>query len=160
MNGIRSHRLIFVFIAAIILVHGFIFYNSFQDGETSNEQSGKIEEVVEPVIDAVVGEDHGWNVKWLVRKSAHIIEFATLGFLFSVLAFLVGKCWGRNILPYGFFYLLATAVTDEYIQSFTGRTSTVSDVLIDFAGAMLGMLIGFFVCRIIRNWKRRCEACR
>ena len=154
VNKIGSKKLIFILVAFLVLINGFIFYNSLLDGPASNEQSGKIEEIVEPIVEAIVGQDHGWNIKWIVRKSAHLIEFAALGFSFSALALFAGAYWKRNIFPYGFFYLLAVAVADEFIQSFTGRTSAVSDVLIDFTGAMLGMLLCLLANRIIKKMKR------
>jgi VanZ family protein len=38
------------------------------------------------------------------------------------------------------FMCLLAAVLDEYSQSFLFRTSKVSDVLIDFGGAIVGMV--------------------
>ena len=45
----------------------------------------------------------------------------------------------NNIL--GLFYILAVGVTDEYIQLFSGRTSGVKDVVIDFIGGLFGIAL-------------------
>ena len=64
-------------------------------------------------------------------------EFAVLGLLVACLMFQLEFPMAR--LGYGLFYVLAVAVTDEFIQIFTGRTSSVKDILIDFFGALLGI---------------------
>ena len=48
------------------------------------------------------------------------------------------------------FFALLCAVADEFLQSFTGRTSSVRDVLIDFGGALCGMLLTMLVVRGVR----------
>ena len=92
-----------------------------------------------------------------MRKLAHGIEFCALGCSVG------GLLWGvrsRNKRmrcaevsdhhsSSALLYLLGVAVTDEYIQSFTGRTSLVSDILIDFCGAVVGLtfvLILMWIC--------------
>lgn len=81
----------------------------------------------------------------IVRKNAH-------GFLYMVLAILVSEALfqcnkkGKDAIIYILFICLFYAVTDEFHQSFVpGRTSLVSDVLIDFAGALIGLAIFYFV---------------
>ncbi|MBQ7339146.1 MAG: VanZ family protein, partial [Clostridia bacterium] len=48
-------------------------------------------------------------------------------------------------------FSLLTAVTDEYIQSFTGRTSSVSDVLLDFSGALCGLGLTALTVYLVRR---------
>jgi VanZ family protein len=88
----------------------------------------------------------------IVRKNAH-------GFLYMVLAILVSNALfyynkkGKDAIIYIVFISLFYAVTDEFHQSFVpGRTSLVSDVLVDFAGALIGLLVFYFVYyKIIRR---------
>ena len=50
---------------------------------------------------------------------------------------------------------LFTAVTDEFIQSFTGRGSSVRDVMLDFSGALTGILLTVFLSAIIKKCNRK-----
>ena len=92
------------------------------------------------------------GLDYIVRKNAH-------GFLYMVLAILVSNALfyynkkGRDAIIYIAFISLFYAVTDEFHQSFVpGRTSLVSDVLVDFAGALIGLVIFYFVYyKIIRR---------
>ena len=75
-----------------------------------------------------------------VRKSAHFCEFGLLGAETALLLRLRGGLGFQNGVNSAFICLL-TAVTDETIQSFTGRGSQVRDVVLDFSGALLAILI-------------------
>jgi len=79
---------------------------------------------------------------FFVRKLAHVSEFAALGI---AVAFLHRKYTQYTLHKsfYGFavFYGLAAAVTDEFIQSFSDRSDSVRDVLIDFSGYLIGALL-------------------
>ena len=49
---------------------------------------------------------------------------------------------------------MLVAVLDEYIQSFTGRGSTVSDILLDLVGITIGFLLtlaAFYVAVFIKK---------
>ena len=129
-----------IFLVLIVLAIGFIFYNSLQNSEESHKASGIIENIVNPLIDKIFGEE-SVDINYVVRKAAHLTEFCILGFVvMGVVLTVGGKYFG-----YGLFCVLAIAVTDEYIQSFSDRTSSVKDVLIDFTGA----LIGFVICTVL-----------
>ena len=138
-------RLVFLFVL-ISLAIGFIFYNSFQNSEESNNASDVIEKVVERIVYKIVGEND-IDINYLVRKAAHLTEFCVLGLVVMSVVFTAGL----KYLGYGLFYVLAVAVTDEFIQSFSDRTSSVKDILIDFTGAM----IGFVICTVIFLTVRR-----
>lgn len=92
---------------------------------------------------------------FIVRKSAHFLEFAVLGGLaaLSVYAYFK-KPWKRTLQIC--FFTLAVALTDETIQLFVpGRSGRVQDVWIDFAGACCGMLILFLICWMLTKRKKR-----
>ena len=74
-----------------------------------------------------------------VRKTAHFCEFALLGGELTLLLRLRG---GRGFQCFcnSAFAALLTAVADETIQIFSGRGSQVADVVLDFSGAVLGIL--------------------
>lgn len=145
MTKIETKRTVYLFLALTLLVTAFIFYNSFQDGETSNANSKKVEDVVEPVVDELLGEGNGVNVYAMVRKVAHFVEFAALGAAAFSLTVALKARFGKPLFGYCLFYVLAVAVTDEYIQSFSDRASTVKDILIDFGGAVFGIAVICFV---------------
>ena len=127
----------------ILIVTAFIFSNSLKNSEASHQDSDVILGWVQPLLEKLFGE---CAVDWSywVRKTAHITEFCTLG----ILVFWLIAVLKRHLYGYGFFYVLAVAVLDEFIQSFTGRTSQILDVLIDFAGALLGFGIVLFVTKV------------
>lgn len=85
-------------------------------------------------------------VHYLVRKSAHFLEYGIL----AALTYWTFKGFNVNKLDqvvYSLFMVLSVAVMDEYLQSFVERTSSVSDVLIDFLGGITGILIF-----VLGNW--------
>lgn len=138
----------------VILATAFIFSNSLKNGEQSNKDSGVIEEVVEPIIIGIT-HDPNTDVNFIVRKGAHLTEFCVLGITVMCTVLAVYTRFGKKIMGYGFFYVLAVAVTDEFIQSFSDRTSSVRDVLIDFTGSMIGFLLVFAVVSIIMLYKKK-----
>lgn len=70
-----------------------------------------------------------------VRKAAHFTEFFVLGGLLAV-RFRGGR---RRPWP-ALLAAVLTALADETIQHFTGRTSSVLDVWLDLCGAVAGTL--------------------
>ena len=75
-----------------------------------------------------------------VRKSAHFCEFGLLGCELILLFWLRSGVHFQNLCNAAFAALLS-AVTDETIQSFSGRGSQVLDVVLDFSGALTGILL-------------------
>ena len=75
-----------------------------------------------------------------VRKSAHFCEFGLLGCELMLLFWLRSGVRFQNLCNAAFAALLA-AVTDETIQIFSGRGSQVQDVVLDFSGALTGILL-------------------
>ena len=75
-----------------------------------------------------------------VRKSAHFCEFGLLGCELMLLFWLRSGVRFQNLCNAAFAALLS-AVTDETIQSFSGRGSQVQDVVLDFSGALTGILL-------------------
>lgn len=90
----------------------------------------------------------------IVRKSAHFLEFMLLGTLTFLSAYKLKKRFLTNLMPVGF-VCLATAVTDEFIQYFSpGRSAEVRDVLLDFSGAFLGVLMVMLIISLIKFIRR------
>jgi len=86
----------------------------------------------------------------MVRKLAHFLQFALLGFLLTATI----QCWFGKIKPHVFMILfcgLSIAVTDEFIQLFVdGRSSQVDDIILDFVGFIFGMLLYIGIAQLLR----------
>lgn len=86
----------------------------------------------------------------LIRKSAHFLEFALLGFIVLLNAVVINGKIIKNLLQCGFICLI-TALIDEFIQLYVpGRSAQVTDVVLDFFGAVFGILF-FVICYHIFN---------
>ena len=85
------------------------------------------------------------SILFAVRKCAHLSEYAVLALLFwralrggSAIHAKMSMLFGAVLLGCAVF-----AASDEFHQSFVkSRTPSVRDVLLDIAGALLGLLIG------------------
>src|SRR2546423_5205549 len=91
-----------------------------------------------------------WIILVAVRKCAHVIEYAVLALLLwralrntPVLGAKMLVVFGAVMLGCALF-----AASDEFHQTFVkSRTPSVRDVLLDLAGAILGLLIGASLAR-------------
>ncbi|MBR4017832.1 MAG: VanZ family protein [Oscillospiraceae bacterium] len=122
----------------------FIWGNSMLPGEVS----GAISDWVGKVIAAIFY--HGDGVpqagRGLLRKLAHLTEFACLGALLTWLLSLLQK---PRVFAIAAGVLVASV--DETIQRIVpDRGPSIKDVLIDTSGVLLGMiflLVGYTVCK-------------
>ena len=87
-----------------------------------------------------------------VRKSAHFCEFGLLGCELMLLFWLRSGVNFQNLCNAAFAALLS-AVTDETIQIFSGRGSQVQDVVLDFSGALTGILLVSLIISLIEKRK-------
>lgn len=129
----------------------FIWSNSMQSVETSQDQSRTILNVIKPLLETIVGRDNVTD--HLVRKLAHFIEFSALGIgsaMFLVLCKRVRLQPIMNCLFAG----LVVAIIDETVQIVSGRGSQVQDVLLDFAGVIFGLIATILIYLIIAHRKR------
>ena len=80
--------------------------------------------------------------EFIIRKTAHVIVYAGLSCTL-LLAFWVLFSWHKIIAIFNTVVLsLIFALFDEFNQQYSGaRTSRVSDVAIDMAGVLLGILL-------------------
>ncbi len=84
---------------------------------------------------------------FVLRKCAHMAVFAMLAIL-VVRAVARGANWTPASIAVGWLLTLALAISDEWHQTFVhGRVGHASDVLIDMAGATLGVTTGVLVHR-------------
>ena len=141
----------FVFLTLALAIVCFIFSNSFQSGEESNEASGWVAAFLRPILNPFGRLDDD-TFHALVRKLAHFVEFGALGTCLGGAA--CNVLWRGRWLCFGGICLL-TACADETIQYFTGRFNSLKDVCIDFAGALCGLLFAFILAKIIVRYKEK-----
>lgn len=83
--------------------------------------------------------------QFMVRKMAHFTEYFIFGIVLTITTRIIWKSFKSHIF-FELFLFLAVPVADETIQMFFDeRTSNVLDVLIDFSGCVVGMLIYILV---------------
>ena len=148
-----------IFLALTLLTAILIFFFSAQDGEDSSALSGGITmtivRLIRPDFDRLPPAERERllsTFSFYVRKVAHFSEFALLGF--NLACYLVlrnperASWFGR----FGLAWLLSTlyACTDELHQMFVAdRGPAFTDVLIDSAGALFGVLIAWALSAFI-----------
>ena len=124
---------------------GFIFCMSLNNAEESKALSDSL---AQRLINFL-----GINIpKVILRKGAHFVEFAGLGLC---LCNAIYASFGHRLTPV--FALVGSviyAISDEVHQIFSeGRACRITDVLIDSAGALSGIVIAFLIYKIIRRSK-------
>ena len=135
---------------AVLAALAFIWGNSLDSAVESSLKSGRMRELIQPLLELLVGQ--GNVTDHLVRKLAHFTEFAVLGALLLLLTAAAFRVRLQSVVNCLFFLTLA-ALTDETIQIFVpGRGPGIRDVCIDSCGAVAGMLLLFLGHAY---WKRR-----
>ena len=125
----------------------FIWGNSMLGSKASSNVSNFVLGALDPIIRrfGIVSKDDLW-----LRKLAHFTEFAALGAELLFLA-AVRRRLGLQAASNCAFASLLVALTGETIQLASGRNSQVLDVLLDFSGALTGILIAWLICRLIKK---------
>lgn len=154
----KQNRRIILFALLALLAVGFIFSNSLEARDASNQKSNAIVDEVKPVVDPQDTIPRG-TFNHYVRKSAHFLEFAALGFCLMGLSDAIGRKRRIPRVPAALLAALLVASTDETLQFFAvERGPGVKDVLIDFFGAACGLLLMLLCLKIgksIRNNQMR-----
>ena len=146
-----------ILIILIILNCIFIFKFSSEKSEKSDVRSGRvIQAIVElnPKTKNLSDEEKEKikeDIVMPVRKTAHFTIYMSLG----MLLFLCSKTFNaedkKNVLvslTFAFLY----ACTDEIHQMFvSGRSGEFRDVCIDSCGALFGIIIVFFLWKIVKK---------
>lgn len=133
-------RTIIILTVLVILCTALIFSFSLKSREESAQDSNFVASIIKPIIEKVFGSVPE-NLGLIIRKLAHMTEFCILSVFTALLAVKIYKYKNEALFGFALFYVLAVAVSDEFIQYFSGRGSSVIDVVIDFSGATIGFLI-------------------
>lgn len=113
----------------------FIFVMSSFPAETSSSQSSIF---VRPIRNLFPSSDL-YTVTTIVRKIAHFTEYAVLGFLIvtTFSAYVNRRFFSLFVIGFCALY----SVSDEIHQIFvSGRSAQFTDVLIDVAGSIFGII--------------------
>ena len=137
-----------LFTAMVVMCVAFIFYNSSQVAEVSGEISGKVTALSNEAlsylpVDITLSEA-------IVRKLAHVAEFALLGLLFTFCL----RVYTRRLIAFSAWPLLFglfIAVCDEFLQKFIpGRSGQIRDIFIDFIGVCGGTAAAIFIVLFVQ----------
>lgn len=121
-----------VFWVLSVVCMGVIFYLSSRTADQSSRESG----AVLAWLTRLLGD--GRLTDFLVRKSAHFLEYTGL---YLLLSFACAATWGRRYTAVSLPIASLYAITDEVHQRFVpGRSCQAADWAIDTAGAALGLL--------------------
>ncbi len=146
---IRDHAIVLTLLLVLSLMI-LIFCFSAQPADESDETSGFIVslilKILAPDYDSLDPEEKSeleHKVSFVVRKTAHLTEYAVLGFALMLhVAALQEKMKIRFPRSTAFLVGSLYAVSDELHQVFVpGRSGEGKDVLLDSAGVLLGLLI-------------------
>lgn len=150
--------------AAVFIWMCLIFWFSAQPAEESDDMSLSVGKIVGEIF---VSDYDEWTqeqqtafaerIDYPVRKTAHATEYAC----FSILLMLMYQSYGlegRKKVVISFLSAVIYAVTDEIHQLFVpGRACRITDMMIDSAGAAVGilffMIVSFFVVWLVRRKK-------
>lgn len=140
-----------VFTLALIGCIAFIFSNSMAVAEVSSVSSGRVLQLLQAVLRRLGHPALAQRLTMhIVRKMAHFCEYTLEGFLLM----LCMRVYSRRPLRHITVPMLAgvlTALTDETIQLFSeGRSSQVTDVWLDSAGVLAGILAALLLMGLWR----------
>ena len=129
----------------------FIFSNSMAVADVSSVSSGRVLQLLQAVLRRLGMPGLAQRLTMhLVRKLAHFCEYLLEGFLLM----LCMRVYSRHPLRHITVPMLAgvlTALTDETIQLFSqGRSSQVTDVWLDSAGVLAGILAALLLMELWR----------
>jgi len=131
------------YIIITIIWMWFIFYMSNQSGNTLQELSKSIENLLNntPIIGNILSEVlNSPNSQFIIRKSAHIILFSFLSILCFMVIYEIKKNVKISTLV-SFSITFIYECIDEIHQLFIpGRTGQIKDILIDGIGAIMGLI--------------------
>ena len=123
----------------LCLIVFFIWDNSLQNGGTSDGFSLIFAKWIAPIANKLGFYGNIWALNRIIRKLAHLTEFTILGgVLYVVLLRYIEYGTVVKTIVVG----IVIASLDEFIQLFSlGRSSQLSDVLIDTVGIIIGISV-------------------
>ncbi|WP_246596302.1 MULTISPECIES: VanZ family protein [Bacillaceae] len=141
---------------AVVIWMGLIFAFSHQPGGQSAELSSGVTELVLSTVESILPiEFDRDSVHYVIRKGAHFSVYFVLGILVLHALRRSGFSGLRSVL-FSLGICVIYAITDEVHQLFIpGRSGEVTDVLIDSAGAGVGICLYVIGSSARHRWKKR-----
>ena len=137
----------------------FIFSNSMTDRiDVSSVSSGRVLQLLQAVLRRLGHPALAQRLTMhIVRKMAHFCEYTLEGFLLMLCMRVYTRRYVRHISVPMLGGVL-TAMADETIQIYSpGRSSQVTDVWLDSAGVLAGILIALVFMALCRMLFHRCN---
>lgn len=136
----------------------FIFSNSMAVADVSSVSSGRVLQLLQAVLRRLGMPGLAQRLTMhIVRKMAHFCEYALEGFLLMLCMRVYTRRYVRHISVPMLGGVL-TAMADETIQIYSpGRSSQVTDVWLDSAGVLAGILIALVFMALCRMLFHRCN---
>lgn len=142
----------------------FIVAHGMQASAGSWQESNAVAALLEPVLRRLFGlagrvaawTGHAMSLTYeqFVRKAAHFAEYSLLGAEVAGLTAVFARRVASPYLWADLFIVLMVAVLDEFLQGFVGRTSLVSDIVLDFSGALCGIAVVLVVMALLGRARR------
>ena len=143
---LKKHWISFALVVLVIL---FIWDNSLQNDISSDGLSLTITQWLSPILYKLGITGDMWSLNRIVRKLAHVFEFAVLGgCLYVALHQFNREYGGLKVIAIG----LVIAILDECLQlTSIGRHASIRDVAIDTAGVIIGVAVVQVILSIYRR---------
>ena len=143
---IQKKKLILWILIFVWMITIFMF--SAQNGDESSELSqGFLRTFILRFTPDKISEDIVNMMEYIIRKCAHMTEYAVFGILvfYQIKLYrLFEKEWNRIVMAV--ICVMIYASTDEIHQLFVGgRSGRFTDVLIDTAGGFIGIMAAAFI---------------
>ena len=136
----------------------FIFSNSMAVADVSSVSSGRVLTLLQGALRRMGHPALAQRLTMhIVRKLAHFCEYTLEGFLLMLCMRVYTRRYVRHISVPMLGGVL-TAMADETIQIYSpGRSSQVTDVWLDSAGVLAGILIALVFMALCRMLFHRCN---
>ena len=140
-----------LFTLALVGCIWFIFSNSMAVADVSSVSSGRVLQLLQAVLRRLGMPGLAQRLTMhLVRKLAHFCEYTLEGFLLMLCMRVYTRRYARHISVPMLGGVL-TAMADETIQIYSpGRSSQVTDVWLDSAGVLAGILAALLLMGLWR----------
>lgn len=143
---------------AICVMIGIFYFSS----QTAIQSAGLSSNITERILVAIQDLFHITSdskqdsflfhmIEIIIRKAAHMAEYAILAVTVGYPLYIFGKRRWRLIL-WSEVISVIYAMTDEFHQLFVpGRSGQITDILIDGCGAFLGCIIFFLISSLVKK---------
>lgn len=130
----------------------YIFSNSLLSDPAADKKEHQLLSSVEKVVEAVTDKKIKFDRNSAIpAKLAHVAEYVLFSSLLTYTAYFLHKKEHTDRYRLLFTFLFC-ALTDEHLQTIgEGRSSRVSDIIIDFAAC----LMGYAFINLIWKWTER-----